>query len=112
MKGELTGILKNQFMAAQEEYHMFYFLRNHPSPGIEYEDREKLSEAQRAAWVVRLNDQTHEMQIHLGQLVASAELLGETESLNAFRPFHEMKAYFDEDVHDMKQQLGKFGFTP
>ena len=112
MNGELSKILKDQFGAAQEEYRLFYHYRNHPAADIEYEEREALTPAQRAAWAARLNDQALEVTILLDQLAKSADILDEADTLRTFRPYHEMKAYFGEDVRALRNQIGTFGFAP
>jgi hypothetical protein len=97
---EPKGALKSKFEALQVEYRAFYEIRNNPKEGIEYEDWKKLSDADRKVWALKLK--------------AQADKVGEgikgLEELKAYRPYHELRAYFGEDRRELEKLIGRYGF--
>jgi hypothetical protein len=96
--------LTERFRTLQDEYRAFYEIRNHPKPGVEYEDwKRRLSAGEKRVWAGRLTEQANRV------FPLIAELKGD---LKHERPYHELQSFFREDVRDLEQELEKYGFRP
>jgi|GEM_PF-4083519 len=99
---EPDGGLKKKFEALQVEYSEFYRIRNHPTAKTEFEKWRRLGKKTRENWAKRLNMQALKVRTGIEDL----------EELKEYRPYHEMRAYFGEDVREMEKLIGKYGFNP